>query len=341
MKENQYILKFVLLLLGVFFVFSCKEKTHKNEQIKDAPQEILYKTTGFIERLDPAINSIIPEDAKIEVLSDTLEWAEGPLWIEEKKWLLCSDVLENKIYRWSEQNGMELYLDHSGFTGDTTDSRERGSNGLILDAKGNLVLCQHGDRRVAQMTTDIEHPTSTFKTLVSHYDQKRLNSPNDLVYDSKGNLYFTDPPYGLSKEMMNDPKKELSFQGVYKLSIDGNLSLLSDQISRPNGLAFSPDETKLYVANTDGENAAWVSFPVLEDGSLGAPEEILNVTQLIGKEVGYPDGIKVDDKGNIFTAGPGGLWIFNEDFKLMGKIKPNEWVSNLSLIHISEPTRPY
>ena len=128
--------------------------------------------------------------------------------------------------------------------------------------------------------------------------------------------------------MMNDPNKELPFQGIYKLSVTGEVTLLSDEISRPNGLAFNPDETKLYVANTDGENASWVSFPIKENGSLGTPEEILNVTDLIGKEVGFPDGIKVDDKGNIFTAGPGGLWIFNSDFKLIGKIKPGEWVSN-------------
>ena len=324
----------MLFVAGTYL--SCKNNTSKNITDSKKEQEVVpkespkekYKTIGQIERIHPDINNIISENAIIEVLSDTLVWAEGPLWIAEKKWVLCSDVKENKIWRWTEDTGMELYLDNSGFPGDDTNSRERGSNGLTLDKNGKLTICQHGNRQVVTMTSDLENPTNDFKVLASHYNDKRFNSPNDLVFDSKGNLYFTDPPYGLSEEIMNDPNKELSFQGIYKLDTAGKIQLLSDQISRPNGLAFNPEETKLYVANTDDTNAVWVSFPIQDNGTLGTPAEIRNVTDLIGKEVGFPDGIKVDDKGNIFTAGPGGLWIFNSDFELLGKIKPDEWVSN-------------
>ena len=149
--------------------------------------------------------------------------------------------------------------------------------------------------------------------MVDQYQDQRLNSPNDLIYDSKGNLYFTDPPFGLSEAMMDDPKKELPFQGIYKYSPKGELTLVSKMMSRPNGLALSPDEKTLYVSNADTEQAIWMSFPVLDDGSLGAGAIFHDATHLIGKEVGVPDGLKVDTKGNIFTAGPGGLWIFNSE----------------------------
>lgn len=328
MKKKHYISNFILIFITVAFVFCCKNKKQENGLIVNDSIVETYETIGFIERLSPEINAMISKESKIELLSDTLTWAEGPLWLSEKKWLLCSDVKQNRIYKWSEETGMELYLDNSGFQGNKTDSRERGSNGLTLDNEGNLTICQHGNRQIVQLNATLDNPKTNFKVLVSHFNEKRFNSPNDLVYDSKGNLYFTDPPYGLSEAMMEDPNKELPFQGIYKLSIDGELKLLSTKISRPNGLAFNPDETKLYVANTDGDNASWVSFPILKNGDLGTPKEILNVTHLIGKEVGYPDGIKVDNKGNIFTAGPEGLWIFNADFKLIGKIKPGKWVSN-------------
>ncbi len=329
MKKENNITSFLVPIILVLLLCSCKNETQqRKEDVNDVNPKQTYKTIGYIERIHPEFDAIIPKDAKIEVLSDTLEWAEGPLWIPSKKWVLCSDVKENKIWKWTETNGMELYLNNSGFDGNDTDSRERGSNGLTLDLDGNLIICQHGNRQVVQLNESLENQNNNFKVLVSHFDGKRLNSPNDLVYDSRGNLYFTDPPYGLSEAMMDDPNKELDFQGVYRFSKDGNLKLLTSSISRPNGLAFNPDETKLYVANTDANNAQWLSFSVTENGELGESEEILNVTQLIGKEIGFPDGIKVDAQGNIFTAGPGGLWIFNADFELLGKIKPDEWVSN-------------
>ena len=321
------LIKGALIVLYMLLFSYCKQVIKEPNIISKNVKEA-YKTIGKIERISSEIDAIIPKNAVIEVLADTLVWAEGPLWIPKKKWLLCSDVKENKIYKWSQEDGFGLYLDRSGFTGKETDSRESGSNGLVLDTDGHLVLCQHGNRQVARMKAPLESPKADFEILANEYQGARLNSPNDLIFDSKGNLFFTDPPYGLSEEMMNDPNKELSFQGVYRLSPEGEITLLTDKVSRPNGLAFSPDEKLLYIANTDENNAAWLAFEVKEDGVLGKMEEILNVTHLIGKEVGFPDGIKVDDHGNIFTAGPGGLWIFNAKHKLIGKIKPGQWVSN-------------
>ncbi|UII80319.1 SMP-30/gluconolactonase/LRE family protein [Flagellimonas sp. CMM7] len=325
------LLKGILIGLYLIAFSACRpgntpEETASIVSVPKVPK--VYKTIGKIERISSEIDAIIPKNAIIEVLGEGLVWAEGPLWIPEKEWVLCSDVKENRILKWSEEEGVQVYLEHSGFTGKETDSRERGSNGLALDKNGNLVLCQHGNRQVARMKASLESPKPDFEVLSGNYDGWRLNSPNDLVFNSKGDLYFTDPPYGLSEKMMNDPNKELPFQGVYRLDKEGKLILLTDKVSRPNGLAFSPDEKTLYVANTDGDNAAWLAFDVLEDGTLGTMEEILNVTDLIGKEVGFPDGVKVDNRGNIFTAGPGGLWIFSPEYKLIGKIKPGEWVSN-------------
>ena len=205
MNKKYHISKSILLIAIAFLVVSCKNKTHKNVTVnKDTIRNVVYKTTGYIERLDSEINTIIPEGATIEILSDTLVWAEGPLWIAEKKWLLCSDVKENKIFKWSEQKGMELYLNNAGFQGDQTNSRERGSNGLTLDNQGKLTICQHGNRQVVQLNSTLDNPTTDFKVLASHFNEKRFNSPNDLVFDSQGNLYFTDPPYGLSEAMMDD-----------------------------------------------------------------------------------------------------------------------------------------
>ena len=274
------------------------------------------------------MDKVISTEAVIEQIGEGLVWSEGPLWLPSKRWLLCSDVKENKIHKWTEQEGLSVFLEPSGFTGTTTDSREKGSNGLTLDAEGNLVLCQHGDRRVVRYTGSFEEPSPSFTTLASQYKGQRFNSPNDLIYDSKGNLYFTDPPFGLSEAMMDDPKKELPFQGIYKYSPQGVLTLVSKIMSRPNGLALSPDEKTLYVSNADVEQAIWMTFPVLEDGLLGEGTIFHDATHLIGKEVGVPDGVKVDAQGNIFTAGPGGLWIFSPDGTVLGKIKPDAWVSN-------------
>jgi gluconolactonase len=311
-------MKYLFSLCSLILFFSCR--TSQSD-------EKAYPTVGQIERLDPSIDQIIPPDAQIEVIASGLTWAEGPLWVEEHQMLLFSDVVMNKIYKWTETEGLSVYLEPSGFTGTTTDSREKGSNGLILNQQGELVLCQHGNRQIARMDAELGHPESRFTTIVDNYQGKKFNSPNDLIFDKAGNLYFTDPPYGLSEAMMDDPKKELDFQGVFKYDTQGKLTLLTKAVSRPNGLALSPDESTLYVANSDGEKAVWYTFQVQGD-SLSDPTILYDATDLVGKEIGFPDGVKVDPRGNIFTAGPGGIWIFSADHKLLGKIKSDYWASN-------------
>ncbi len=286
-----------------------------------------YPIIGNIERIDPALDAIIPPNAKIEKIASGLTWAEGPLWVDQYQMLLCSDVKMDRIYRWTEKEGLSIFIEPSGFTGKRTDSREKGSNGLTLNPKGELVMCQHGNRQIAKLEADWENPISQFQPIVDNYRGKKFNSPNDLIYDTKGNLYFTDPPFGLSEAMMNDPKKELGFQGIFKYDTSGTLKLMTQTVSRPNGLALSNDEKTMYVANTDENNAVWYAFEVKED-TLVNEKIIYDATALIGEEVGFPDGVKVDGLGNIFTAGPGGIWIFSKDHQLLGKIKPNLWASN-------------
>lgn len=328
-------IEFILISILWLWLFSCQSESNTETHSENTSEPVdtsqvvaEYKTIGNIERLDPKINELIPENVKIEVIGEGMTWSEGPLWIADKQMLLCSDVKENRTHKWTEEEGLVRFLEPSGFTGDSTDSREKGANGLTLDPNGNLVMCQHGDRRVARLTASLDKPEPTFETLVDNYRGQRFNSPNDLVYDSQGNLFFTDPPFGLSEAMVDDPKKELPYQGVFRYSKDGELTLLTDELSRPNGIALSPDEKTLYVTNSDGEKAIWMAYPLREDGTLGEGEIFYDATDLIGQEVGFPDGLKVNKAGYIFSSGPGGLWIFDPSGKVLGKIKPGEWISN-------------
>src|SRR5690606_38729511 len=198
-----------------------------------------YKTTGSIERLDPALDAIIDTNAQVEIIAEGFEWSEGPLWVESEQMLLCSDVPANTIYKWTEENGAEVYLQPSGYTGVApSNSKEPGSNGLVLDGEGNLVLCQHGNRQMARMDAALHKPEATFVTIAGKYDGKRFNSPNDAVYNRMGELFFTDPPYGLPAQNDDDPAKEIPFNGVYKVKPNGAVVLLEDGITRPNGIAF-------------------------------------------------------------------------------------------------------
>lgn len=289
------------------------------------------KTTGSIERLDPSLNSIIDEDAKIEILTTGYKWSEGPVWSDRYKMLIFSDVKENTAYKWTEEKGAEKYLMPSGYTGSASYySIEPGSNGLTLDKDGNLVLCQHGDRRVARMDAALDQPKSQYVTIADKYDGKRFNSPNDLVFRSNGDLFFTDPPYGLP-EREKDPTKEISFQGVYKVSPDGKVTLLVDSLTRPNGLAFTPDEKTLIVANSDPAKAVWYAFDIAANDSLINSRIFYDVTENAKTEKGLPDGLKIDRQGNIFATGPGGVWIFNSGGKLIGKLKLSEPTANCAL----------
>ena len=273
---------------------------------------------GSVERKDAKFDELVPKDAVIEVLAGGFKWSEGPVWVKDGGGhLLFSDIPNNRVCKWSEKAGLQAdFLKPSGYTGSAKfDGYEPGANGLALDKAGHLVLCQHGDRRIARLEKD-----GKFTTLADKYQGKRLNSPNDLVYHASGDLYFTDPPYGLPKQMQ-DPGKELDFQGVYRLKPNGDLTLLTKEMSRPNGIGLSPDEKTLYVANSDPDKAVWMAFPVNADGTTGAGKLVFDATADVkaGKP-GLPDGLKIDVKGNIFATGPDGVYVFAADHAYLGKI---------------------
>lgn len=277
------------------------------------------KTIGSIERLDAALDNIISTDAQIEILAEGFEWSEGPVWVESENMLLFSDVPKNMIHKWTEANGLKNYLTPSGFTGTETESREPGSNGLVLDGTGKLVLCQHGDRRIAVMNATLADPKPEFSTLADRYDGKKFNSPNDAAF--RGNdLFFTDPPYGLPKQA-NDPTKEIPFQGVYKVSAAGDVTLMIDSLTRPNGIAFFPDNSTFIVANSDPGKAIWYRYSLGENDSIIHASIFYDATENTKTESGLPDGLKIDQQGNVFATGPGGVWIFSSDGKVLGKIK--------------------
>ena len=200
----------------------------------------------------------------MEILAEGFEWAEGPVWIADQKKLIFSDVPENKIYSWSEEASLEVYLEPSGYTGMVEGSYEKGSNGLAIDRNGNLIICQHGDRRLAKMESTLDIPSSEFTSIADNYQGRRFNSPNDLVIAKNGDIYFTDPPYGLDHGV-DDSLKELAFQGIFKWS-DGSLDLIAKNLTRPNGIALSRDEKKLYVANSDSKNIKWQVYALDDNG---------------------------------------------------------------------------
>ena len=282
-------------------------------------------TIGSIDRKDPKLDQLIPKDAKIEVLAGGYKWTEGAVWDKKNGQLLFSDIPNNRIVKWSEKGGAADFLKPSGYTG-TAEFKgyEPGSNGLAFDKDGTLTLCQHGDRRVSKLGKD-----GKFVTLADKYMGKRLNSPNDLVFAKNGDIYFTDPPYGLP-EQMKDPAKELDFQGVYRLTPKGELTLLTKEMTRPNGIGLSPDEKTLYVANSDPDKAIWMAFPIKDDGTVGAGKLIHDATADVtaNPEKGLPDGLKVDQKGNIFATAVNGVYVFAPDFTLLGRIVTNDKTAN-------------
>lgn len=279
---------------------------------------------GNIERLDARLDKLIPVNASLEKLAEGFEWTEGPLWFPTEKAVLFTDIPKNTIYQWQEKKGLSIFLRPAGYTGDDPPGAELGANGLFLDAEGRLTMCDHGNRSVSRL--NMENFTKT--VLTSAYKSKRLNSPNDGIFKSNGDLYFTDPPYGLYK-LNDDPQKELDFNGVYRLSAAGELTLLTKALTFPNGIAFSPDEKTLYVAVSDPEKAVWMAFDVKADGTLENDRVFYDATDFVkaGKK-GLPDGIAIDKSGNLFATGPGGVNIFSADGTLLGRIDTGQATSN-------------
>jgi gluconolactonase len=281
------------------------------------------KTIGQLVTVDPRFGDLISPDAKIEVLADTFAWSEGPVWVKDGGFVLFSDIPNNTIFKWKESEGLSIFLKPSGYTGRLPYSREPGSNGLIINKNGQLVACEHGDRRISAMPLQ----RGGKRTLTDNYQGKRFNSPNDIVQRSNGDYYFTDPAYGLPNRE-KDSTRENSVMGVYRLSNDGKVSLLLDQIW-PNGLAFSPDEKILYVGHSDPDKPIVYAYPVNADGSLGSGRIFFDCTVLKAQGlVGAPDGMKVDQKGNLFTTGPKGILVIDPAGKLLGRIETNQPTAN-------------
>jgi len=272
-----------------------------------------YERFGSVERIDPALDALIAPDARLEKLAEGFRWSEGPVWVSAGDYLLFSDVPENRVYRWDDKKGLAVFHAASGFGGDSYEGKERGSNGLTLDAKGNLVLCQHGDRRVARLNKD----GRTFTALADRYEGKRFNSPNDVCFDRRGNLFFTDPPYGLAPNSV----REIEFHGVYRVTPKGVVTLLSKELERPNGIALSPDQKTLYVANSHRPNPVIMAYALNADGTAGPGKVFFDMTPhfLEGRK-GSADGLKVDVKGNLWATGPGGVLIISPEGRRLGTI---------------------
>lgn len=282
-----------------------------------------YPSVGTIHRFDPAFDELVGPDARLEQLSDGFTWTEGPIWVRDGGYLLFSDIPRNSIFRWKEGEGVSLYLSPSGYTGRTYYGLEPGSNGLTLDSQGRLTACEHGDRRVSRLYAD-----GGKMTLADRYQGKRLNSPNDLVFRSNGDLYFTDPAYGIPDRYEDTTRRELDFCGVYRLTPDGRVDLMTDELIKPNGLAFSPDESVLFVSQSDPDRAIWMRYEVKADGSLAQGEVFQDVTEHAGQLPGLPDGFKIDEKGNLFATGPGGVWVFSAEGKPLGRIETGQRTAN-------------
>lgn len=275
-----------------------------------------------IESFDPAFASLIAADAVIENLGSGFRWSEGPLWDPAQNALLFSDVPENRVYRWKDGAGITVAVEPSGFTGTVYNGRERGSNGLTLDLKGRLTLAQHGDRRIAKLAAD----GKGFETVVDKFEGKRFSSPNDLIFDKAGNLFFTDPPYGLP----SDTKQETEFNGVYRFSTAGKLTVVDKKLSRPNGIGLSPDEKTLYVGSTDDKEPFITSYALNADGTVASSKIFFDSTEYTKKtgRKGGLDGLKVDAKGNVWTSGPQGILVINPEGKLLGAIVTNRPTAN-------------
>jgi len=289
------------------------------------PSHLRFETLGRIERLDPRLDRLIAPGTVIEKIADGLTWAEGPLWEPRSGSLLFSDVPRNVIMRWHPEDGVSLAMARSGYTGDDPPPPgEPGSNGLTFDPEGRLVICQHGNRRVAR-----REPDDSFTVLADRYDGRRLNSPNDLAYHPSGDLYFTDPIFGLPGGF-DDPSRELDFQGVFRLDRAGRLEAVVTDLHAPNGLGFSPDGRILYVANSQRSRPVWMAYDIATDGRVSGGRQFAEASAWVQPSDNVPDGLKIDREGHMFATGPGGVHVFAADGTRLGRIIVGTPLANLA-----------
>jgi len=278
-----------------------------------------------IERLDPRLDRIVAKGATFEKVAGGFTWLEGPAWRDELG-LVFSDIPNNRVFRWQRGLGTSVYLFPSGYTGTVPfTGREPGSNGLTFDSHGRLVLCEHGDRRVTRIEAD-----GTRTVLADHYRGKRLNSPNDACFAPSGDLYITDPPFGLPGTF-DDPARELPFSGVYRLSTSGELTLLVSDLRAPNGVAVAPDGRTLYVSNADPDAPVWIAWDIQADGTLANRRQFFDARRSTKTRPGLPDGMAVDKLGNVFAAGPGGVYVLNASGQHLGTLVTGVPTSNCTI----------
>ena len=305
-KMKTKILK--ILLVGIITNLSAQEKR---------------ETIGSVERINPEMDLYVPKGSEVEILARGFGWSEGPVWVDQLNAVLFSDVRNNKAYRWDDKNGLSVFLDPSGFTGIVPANKKAGSNGLTLNSKNELVLAMHGDRRIAKLKSWNE---KTFETIVNRYEGNLFSSPNDLVYAKNGDLYFTDPPYGL-KDFNNDGLKELPYNGVYKLSYSGSLSLIINDLSIPNGIAISNDQKTLYVNVSDREDMKIMAYDITSSGVTNG-RVFFDGNELAKKDNGSFDGLKIHPSGTIFSTGPGGVLVIKPDGTHLGTIRTEKSSAN-------------
>jgi gluconolactonase len=282
---------------------------------------VIGRTTTF----DPSFQAVVAPDARIEKLTEGFTWSEGPAWVRAGNYLLFNDVPENTLYRWTERDGLSVFLKPSGLADpDPEITREAGANGLYAEPAGTVLLADSGTRVVARLDPATKRKT----TLAATYEGKRFNSPNDLVQRSDGVVFFTDPPYGL-KGLDDSPAKELKFNGVYRIDTDGSVHLLDDGLSFPNGIALSPDERTLYVSNSDPTRPVWMAYSLDARGDVADKRVFADASDLIGEGVqGLPDGMAVTGDGRLFASAPGGVLVFDPDGKRLGRIETGIAISN-------------
>ncbi|HEX9107319.1 MAG TPA: SMP-30/gluconolactonase/LRE family protein [Longimicrobiales bacterium] len=285
-----------------------------------------YPSVGVVPTGAAAFHALVPAGARLERLAGGFAWAEGPIWRKSGGYLLFSDIPKNTVYRWDDHSGLTVFLRPSGYTAPDPPGRELGANGVKLDGQDRVVMANHGDRAIERL----DESNYTRIVLAARYQGKRLNSPNDLAVRSNGDIYFTDPPYGL-KGLNADPAKELPFSGVYRLTPSGELTLLTRELTFPNGIAFSPDERTLYVSNSDPEHAVWMAYPVQADGSIGAGRVLFDATSLAKQGLpGLPDGLVIDRQGNLFAGGPGGVLVITPEGRHLGTIATRQPTANVA-----------
>lgn len=308
-----------VLLVSALFLVGCEVPA----EVPSVAFSSIESRADAIEKFDDRLDAILDRNATLDVLADGFEWTEGPLWVPDENHLLFSDIPNNTIHSWNEEKGLQVFLRPAGYNLDNPFGMELGTNGLLLDAEGRLVMCNHGLRAVTRLNDNYTHTV-----LAGEHEGNRLNSPNDGVFKSNGDLYFTDPSYGL-EGVNNSVHKEIPYNGVYRLSQDGTVSLLTTDLTNPNGIGFSPDESVLYVAQSDPQAPLWRAFDVNDDGTLSNSRLFFDASMhLAAGAKGLPDGLAVDQAGNIFATGPGGVLIFAPDGTHLGTINTGEATAN-------------